>query len=396
MLYLDYAATTPPYDEVVDSVAEVMKKHYGNPSSLHRMGVEAEQLVSQARAVIANGLCCQPDEIRFTSGGTESNNWAIQSVARRYRHRGNHLITTQIEHASAYVAFQELERQGYQVTYLPVDSTGMVKLEELEKALTDDTILVSIMAVNNEMGRIQPIARIGDMLKKRSNTILFHVDGVQAIGKLPKFYPAELRIDLLSCSAHKLRGPKGAGFLYIRQGLELPALLWGGGQESGQRSGTENVPALVGMAKAIRMSAEAQPSFYAQTSRLRERIVEGIREIPELQLNGAELPTEMAPHIVNFSFPGMRSEVLVHALEEHGIYVSSRSACSSSSSEPSRVLKAMGFDDARAASGIRISYSLEQTMDDAEYFCERLQRVVERLKASIVPQQPRPQNRRRR
>jgi cysteine desulfurase len=388
MQYWDYAATTPPYDEVVVAMTQVMKEHYGNPSSLHHMGVVADQLVSQARTVIAASLSCQPDEIRFTSGGTESNNWAIQAAARRYRHRGNHLITTKIEHASVYETFQELERQGYKVTYLPVDATGVVKLDELEQALTDETILVSVMAVNNEMGRIQPIQMIGDLVKKRSRTILFHVDAVQAVGKLP-LRPADLRIDLLSCSAHKLRGPKGSGFLYVRQGLELPPLMWGGGQEGGMRSGTENVPAIVGMAKAMRMAAQTQSQFYTHTSLLRERLAAGIRDIPELKLSGSEAAADMAPHIVHFSFPGMRSEVMVHALEEHNIYVSSRSACSSSADKPSRILKAMGYDNARATSGIRISYSLDQSMEDAEHFCEQLKRVVERLKVTVTPQQQR-------
>ncbi|MEK3917448.1 cysteine desulfurase family protein [Paenibacillus sp. FSL H7-0331] len=385
MLYLDYAATTPPYDEVVDAVAEVMKQHYGNPSSLHRLGVVAEQLVSQARAVIASSLSCQPEEIRFTSGGTESNNWAIQATARRFRHRGNHLITTAVEHASVYETFRELERQGFRVTYLPVDATGAVKLEELDKALSDDTIMVSIMAVNNEMGRIQPISAIGELLRQRSRTIVFHVDAVQAIGKLP-LHPGKLKIDLLSCSAHKLRGPKGSGFLYVRKGLELPPLLYGGGQEGGLRSGTENVPSLVGMAKAIRMAVEEQERFYTHTHLLRKQLAAAIRDIPELRLSGSDIEDEMAPHIVHFCFPGMKSEVLVHALEEADIYVSSRSACSSSANKPSRVLKAMGFDDARAISGIRVSYSLSQTIDDMNYFGEQLQKAVERLKHTITGQ----------
>ncbi|WP_240416974.1 cysteine desulfurase family protein [Paenibacillus periandrae] len=385
MLYLDYAATTPPYDEVIDAVAEVMKQHYGNPSSLHRMGVVAEQLVSQARAVIASSLSCQPVEIRFTSGGTESNNWAIQATARRFRQRGNHLITTAVEHASVYETFRELERQGFRVTYLPVDATGAVKLEELDKALSDDTILVSIMAVNNEIGRIQPISAIGELLRQRSRTIVFHVDAVQAIGKVP-LHPGKLKIDLLSCSAHKLRGPKGSGFLYVRKGLELPPLMYGGGQEGGLRSGTENVPSLVGMAKAIRMAVEEQDRFHAHTHLLRKQLAAAIRDIPELRLSGSDAEGEMAPHIVHFCFPGMKSEVLVHALEEADIYVSSRSACSSSANKPSRVLKAMGFDDARAISGIRVSYSLSQTIDDINYFGEQLQKAVARLKHTITGQ----------
>jgi cysteine desulfurase len=391
MLYLDYAATTPPYEEVADTMTEIMKKHYGNPSSLHRMGLEAEQLVNQARAVIAKSMRCLPDEIRFTSGGTESNNWAIQSAARRLRHRGNHLITTEIEHASVYETFAELERQGFRVTYLPVDRTGLVNLEALKQALTDETILISVMAANNEIGRIQPVSAIGRAIKKISPAALFHVDAVQAVGKIG-LQLAESQIDLLSCSAHKLRGPKGIGFLYVKQGLSLPPLLWGGGQEEGMRSGTENVPAIVGMAKALRMAMEQQERFYSHTGLLRERITSCIRDIPELILNGSDRPEEMAPHIVNFSFPGMKSEVVVHALEEHGIYVSSRSACSSSAEKPSRVLKAMGFTDSRAVSGIRISYSLDQTMDDAEHTSQMIKKVVEQLKLTSAKA---PQHRRR-
>ncbi|WP_028549248.1 cysteine desulfurase family protein [Paenibacillus sp. UNC451MF] len=384
MLYLDYAATTPPYDEVVDTMAEVMKKHFGNPSSLHRIGLEAEQLVRQSRAVIAKCLNVLPDEIRFTSGGTESNNLAIQGVVSQFRHRGNHIITSVIEHASVYETFQQLERQGFRVTYVPVDETGCVKLDYLEQALTDDTILVSIMAVNNEMGRKQPISEIGHLLKNYPKAI-FHVDAVQSVGKLP-IEPDKQGIDLFSCSAHKLRGPKGIGFLYCRQGLALRPLLWGGGQEAGIRSGTENVPAVVGMAKAVRIAFDHRERFVEHTSRLRERFVSGIHAIPELKLSGSEQASDMAPHIVHFSFPGMKSEVLVHALEQHDIYVSTRSACSSGADLPSRVLHAMGYDDARAAHGIRLSYSLDQTMEDAERFSHVLKAVVEKLKPTMTTQ----------
>ncbi|MFE5319905.1 cysteine desulfurase family protein [Paenibacillus sp. NPDC056579] len=387
MIYLDYAATTPPYDEVAETMIQVMKQHFGNPSSLHRVGVEAEQLVRQARTVIAKCLQVRPEEIRFTSGGTESNNMAIQGAARQYRHRGNHLVTTVIEHASVYETFRELEREGFRVTYLPVDETGCVKLEELKQAVSDETILVSVMAVNNEMGRIQPIEEIGAILKSHPKT-LFHVDAVQAVGKLP-LDPVRDRIDLLSCSAHKLRGPKGVGFLYCRQGLELHPLVFGGGQESGLRSGTENVPAIVGMAKAVRIAFEQRRQFAEHTARLRERFVEGIRAIPELTLNGSEHAEHMAPHIVHFSFPGMKSEVLVHALEQHDMYVSTRSACSSGANLPSRVLHEMGYDDERAANGIRISYSLSQSLEDAERFCTALQAVVEQLKPAMKAQHKR-------
>ncbi|UQZ87020.1 Cysteine desulfurase [Paenibacillus konkukensis] len=387
MLYLDYAATTPPYDEVADTMAEVMKKHFGNPSSLHRIGIQAEQLLRQARTVIAGCLNVRPDEIRFTSGGTESNNLAIVGAAEQFRHRGSHLITTAIEHASVYETFRQLERRGFRVTYLPVDETGCVKLEELEKALSDDTVLVSVMAVNNEMGRLQPIGEIGAMLKRHPK-VLFHVDAVQAVGKLP-IDPAAQRIDLFSCSAHKLRGPKGIGFLYCRHGLELQPQIVGGGQESGLRSGTENVPAIVGMAKAVRIACERRADFARHTALLRERIVSCIRAIPELSLTGSERAEDMAPHIVHFTFPGMKSEVIVHALEQHDIYVSTRSACSSGASLPSRVLLGMGYDGQTAANGIRISYSLDQTMDDAKRLCSALGKVVEQLKPAMKTQQRR-------
>jgi cysteine desulfurase len=355
MLYLDYAATTPPYDEVVDTMPELMKKHFGNPSSLHRLGVEAGQLVRQARTIIAKTLECQLDEIIFTSGGTESNNAAIQGTVRRYRHRGNHIITTEIEHASVYETFKALEQQGFRVTYLPVDETGQVKLEQLEQALSEETILVSVMAVNNEMGRLQPIEQIGALLKRLHSKVIFHVDAVQAVGKLP-LSPARWGIDLLSASAHKLRGPKGIGFLYCRRGLELPPLLWGGGQEYGVRSGTENVPAIVGMAKAVRIASDQQQRFFEHTGRLRERFAAGIEAIPGLLVNGSGQASGMAPHIINFSYPGMKSEVLVHALEQREIYVSTRSACSSGADKPSRVLKAMKMRGRLAESALVIHW----------------------------------------
>ncbi|MBP1156308.1 MULTISPECIES: cysteine desulfurase family protein [unclassified Paenibacillus] len=378
MLYMDYAATTPMYEEVIDTMTEVMRKFYGNPSSLHAMGADAEQLVARARQTIAAMLKCAPGEIRFTSGGTESNNLAIRGAAGRYRHRGNHLITSMVEHASVYETFRRLEAEGYQVTYLPVDETGQIRLNDLKKALKDETILVSVMHVNNEMGRIQPMEQIGQLLRERPKT-LFHVDAVQSVGKLPVI-PERLGADLLTCAAHKLRGPKGIGFLYCRRGVELEPLLHGGGQEEGFRSGTENVPAIVGMAKAVRMAMDEQQAFAEHTAGLRKELVRCISTIPELVLSGSKQPEDMAPHIVHFSYPGMKSEVLVHALEQRGVCVSARSACSSGAEKPSRVLLAMGASHAAAVSGIRLSYSLQQTHEDALRFCSALQEVVAELK----------------
>lgn len=387
LLYMDYAATTPMYEEVIETMTEVMRSFYGNPSSLHAMGAEAEQLVVRARQTVAAMLQCAPGEIRFTSGGTESNNLAIRGAAQKYRHRGNHLITTTVEHASVYETFRKLEKEGYRVTYLPVDDTGQICLNELEKALTNETILVSVMHVNNEMGRIQPIEQIGRMLQYRPKT-LFHVDAVQSIGKLPVI-PKQLGADLLTCSAHKLRGPKGIGFLYCRGGVELEPLLLGGGQEDGLRSGTENVPAIVGMSKAVRMAVEEQQAFAKHTAGLREQLIQGIDRIPELVLSGSRKPEDMAPHIVHFSYPGMKSEVLVHALEQRGICVSARSACSSGAEKPSRVLTAMGASHAAAVSGIRLSYSLQQTHEDMRRFCFALQEAVAELKPAASSQKGR-------
>ncbi|WP_019533030.1 cysteine desulfurase family protein [Paenibacillus ginsengihumi] len=377
MLYFDHAASSPMYEEVIETMAEVMKRYYGNPSSLHKAGLEAERLVRRARETIAAALHASPGEIVFTSGGTESNVLAIRGAAARFAGRGKHLVTTSIEHASVYETFRWLEKQGFRVTYLSADETGQVRLDELEKALTDETILVSVMYVNNETGRIQPVAEIGRMLKDRPKT-LFHVDAVQAVGKLG-VNPAAIGADLLSASAHKLRGPKGVGILYCREGLELEPLLPGGGQEGGLRSGTENVPAIVGMAKALRMAMDERQQFLQRTAAVRARLVQCIDSLPQLALTGSRSPEEMAPHIVHFSFPGMKAEVIVHALEQHGIYVSTRSACSSADNKPSRVLSAMGLDRSRAASGIRISFSAMETLDDADRLCDALRRTIELL-----------------
>ncbi|MBD0379134.1 cysteine desulfurase family protein [Paenibacillus sedimenti] len=377
MLYLDYAATTPPYEEVVETVAEVMKQHYGNPSSIHRLGMQAEKLVQGSKEIVAGALGVRADEIICTSCGTESNNLAIKSAAYSYRNRGDHLITTVIEHPSVLEVFRQLEQEGFRVTYLPVDNKGIVKLDELKEAVCDETTLVSIMYVNNEVGSIQPIREIGRILTDYPK-IIFHVDAVQAIAKLP-FRPKEWRVDLCSGSAHKFRGPKGVGFLYRRDGIQLKPQLAGGGQEYGVRSGTENVPLIVGMAKALRLSMEDMEAKTEHRYRIRRRIVQGIAAIPELAITGSELEVEAAPHIVHFSFSGMRAEVVVHALEQRNIYVSTKSACSSGESDPSLVMLAMGCSREQAASGLRISFSEEHTEEDADQLITALRHVVNEL-----------------
>ncbi|CAN7493555.1 cysteine desulfurase family protein [Paenibacillus sp. LjRoot56] len=377
MLYMDYAATSPLYEEVIETIAEVMKSHYGNPSSIHRLGVEAEKLLQSAKGVIASSLKVSPSEIICTSGGTESNNLAIKGVAYNYQQRGKHLITTQIEHPSVKEVFAGLEQEGFRVTYLPVSKSGRVQLEDLQAAICEDTILVSIMYVNNEIGTIQPIREIGQYLAGFPK-IIFHVDAVQGIAKL-LLDSKSWGIDLCSASAHKFRGPKGTGFLYRRAGVQLKPLLAGGGQELGVRSGTENVPLIVGMAKALRISMDNLAAKISHKQALRQQLLAGIGEIPELSISGSELEQEMAPHIVHFAFAGMKAEVVVHALEQKGIYISTRSACTSGESEPSEVMLALGYPRDVAASGLRISFSDEHQEQDIALFLRSLQEVVKEL-----------------
>lgn len=374
MLYLDYCATTPPLDEVVDTIAEVMKKHYGNPSSLHRFGLEAERLLGQARAVIAAALAAKPDEIILTSGGTESNQLAIRGVAGQFAKRGNHLITSAVEHPSVLECFRALEDEGCRVTVLPVDATGRVSVDDLRDAITDETILVSLMHVNNETGRVQPVEEAGELLRAYPR-IVFHVDAVQSAGKLP-LEPAAHGIDLLSVSAHKLRGPKGAGFLYRRRGLALKPLFVGGGQEFGLRSGTPNVPLAVGMAKAVRIAFERREQAAAHLRRLRSRLVRRIAAIPALRLTLPAELDETAPHIVHFLFPGTPAEAALHALEQRGVCISSRSACSSGKPEPSRVLLAMGLARELAETGLRVSFGEAHSEADIDAAGDAIEQVA--------------------
>lgn len=378
MLYFDYAATTPPYDEVIEAVGEAMGRHFGNPSSIHGLGVEAERIVSKARGLIAGLLKTAPEEIVFTSGGTESNNLAVIGAALQYAGRGKHLVTTAIEHASVYESFAYLERIGYEVSVIKPDRTGKVHAEEVMKSVREDTILVSVMHVNNEIGTIQPIADIGEQLKRKTRT-LFHVDAVQSLGKIP-VRPHEWGIDFMSASAHKIRGPKGAGFLYKRKGVRLQPLLIGGGQEDGLRSGTENVPGIVGMAKAFRMTMERREEAASRMRNLRSKLLTQTRDIPGLLFNGSEDDADMAPHIISFAAPGMKSEVIVHALEEQGICISTKSACSSGEDRPSRVLLAVLDDERAAASGFRVSLGAEHTPEQIDRLADALRKAMDNLR----------------
>ncbi len=374
--YFDYAATTPPHPDVVRTMAEIMEAQYGNPSSIHGYGERAHQLLRRARSGCAAAIDVKPEEIVFTSGATESNNLAIKGAALQYQSRGKHIITTATEHASVYESFVQLQQWGWEVTWLPVDSDGLVSAQQVVDAIRSDTVLVSLMHVNNETGAIHPIAEIGVRLKKEAPKVLFHVDGVQGFGKM-EAKPAAWGADLYSLSAHKIRGPKGAGLLYVRSGVELTPLLSGGSQEQGLRAGTENVPLLVGMAKAMRLAAERQADFAQRTTILRDRIMEVIDTIPGLVLNSRK---EGAPHIVHFSYPGMKAEVALHTLEQLGVTVSTQSACSSRSAEPSRVLLAMGRDNACAAGGLRISLGDEHTEEDVALLEQALHQMVAQLR----------------
>lgn len=376
MIYLDNSATTKPFPEVVDSFVTVATKYFGNPSSLHELGMKAERLLTQAREQIAAALGAKPNEIIFTSGGTEANNFAIKGVALQYRHRGNHIITTAIEHPSVSEPCRQLEQLGFEVTYLPVNENGIVTVEEVKKALRDDTILVSIMHVNNEVGSIQPVEEIGALLARYPKTI-FHVDRVQGISKVP-LDMKKARIDLCTMSAHKFHGLRGAGILYVRQGIQLSPLLAGGGQEMQFRSGTENVPAIVAMAKALRMSLEKYDKQIDYLLEVKQAWFNELKAIPSVQINTPF--ADSAPHIINFSLNGIKPEVFVHELEKRDIFVSTTSACSSKKKTPSKTLLAMGADDKRAESGIRISLSFENTLEEIPTAIAAMKEAIEKLR----------------
>ena len=368
--YLDNAATTFVFPEVKDLMGKVMEEDFGNPSSLHKKGVKAEQYIKEAKETIAKFLKVEPKEIVFTSGGTESNNMALIGSAYANQRRGKHIITTRIEHASVYEPLMHLEKEGFQITYLPVDEHGIVKLDALKEALTDETVLVSIMYVNNEIGSIQPIEEIGKIIKSYREDILFHVDAIQAYGKL-KIYPKRAKIDLLSVSGHKIHGPKGSGFLYIKDKTKIQPILFGGGQQKGMRSGTENVPAIAGLSLASKLMYENHEEKIEKLNILKERFIKGVSEIENVTNNSGE-----APHIISISFPGVRSEVLLHALEEKGVYVSSGSACSSNHPAISGTLKAIGLDKNHWESTLRFSLSIFTTEEEVDFAIQCLKELV--------------------
>jgi len=376
-VYLDNSATTRVRKEVIEKMVEVLEKEYGNPSSLHLKGYQAEKLMKEARENVAKLINGDTEGIVFTSGGTESNNLALIGVAESLRKKGNHIISSTIEHPSVLNVLKYLEENGFEVTYLDVDKTGKVDIENLKRTITDKTILISIMAVNNEIGTIEPIQEIGEVAKERD--IIFHVDAIQAVGKI-NIDVKKQNLDMVSLSSHKIHGPKGVGALYIDKSVKIRPIIFGGGQEKNLRSGTENMPGIVGVGVASKL---AQENFHENASKLmslKKRLYEGIvSEIKDVHLNGPKIE-EGAPHILNISFAGIRGEVLLHALEERGIYVSTGSACSSKKKGQSHVLKAIGLKEDLIESAIRFSFGIFNAEEEIDYTISVLKEKVNFLR----------------
>ncbi|SFR68657.1 cysteine desulfurase family protein [Anaeromicropila populeti] len=380
-VYLDNAATTKPFEAVRKRMWETLEENYGNPSSMHKKGVEAEKYVREARETIAAALKAEQKEIIFTSGGTESNNMALIGAAYANQRAGKHIITTKIEHPSVHNPLFFLEEQGFQVTYLNVDKNGRVILEELAESIRKETILVSVMYVNNEVGACEKIDEISKIIKEKNENTVFHVDAIQGFGKY-KIYPKRLGIDLLSVSAHKIHGPKGAGFLYVQNKVKIKPILFGGEQQRGLRSGTENVPGIAGLSKAVEEIYKNYDEKRTHLYKLKKYFIDRIGEMGGVMVNGIEnIPIEeTAPHIVSVSFEDVRSEVLLHALEEKGIYVSSGSACASNHPQLSGTLKAMGIPKKYLDSTLRFSFSVSTTIEEIDYTIEELKKIVPVLK----------------
>lgn len=370
-IYFDNGATTRAFPEVREVMDEALEREYGNPSSMHRKGFEAEQDVSHAKEIIAKSLRVDPREIYFTSGGTEANNLALIGTAFANRRQRRHIITSCIEHASVYNPLSFLEEEGFEVTYLPVDEKGIVDLEALKKSLRKDTLLVSVMCVNNEIGAIEPVEEIGKIVKSFDPGILFHTDCIQAYGKL-NCTPKKWKADMISVSGHKIHGPKGIGFIYIKNGTKIRPIIWGGNQQKGMRSGTENVPGIVGLGKASELIYKNHEEKINHIREVKEHFIRRVvEEIPNVKDNSGP-----APHIASISFSGVRSEVLLHALEDREIYVSAGSACSSNKPEVSGTLKGIGLTKEYYESTLRFSFSIFNTVEEADTCVEVLKELL--------------------
>ncbi len=379
--YLDNAATTRVSAAVLEKMNQVYVNDFGNPSSMHRKGMDAEQYLKESRQKIAGILKCEPSEIIFTSGGTESNNMALIGAALANRRTGNHIITTRIEHASVYEPLLFLEEMGFRVTFVPVDAAGRVDVDALVDAVGEDTILVSVMYVNNEIGSVEPVAEIARRVKEKKKDVLFHVDAIQAFGKI-RIQPAREGIDLLSVSGHKIHGPKGSGFLYVKSKTKIRPVIYGGGQERGMRSGTENVPAIAGLGQAAADMYANLEKNRVHLFELKKTLAERFLQMEDVTVNG--IPEEgigaTAPHVLSASFLGVRSEVLLHALEDKGVYVSSGSACSSNHPDISGTLVAIGVKKELLDATLRFSFSVETTQEEVEYAADCVEELLPKLR----------------
>lgn len=371
-IYLDNSATTKPYKEVIEEIAMGMEEYYGNPSSLHKIGLMAEKKINEAREFLARTINSSKEEIYFTSGGSESNNLIIKGLLKS----GHHVITTAFEHHSVLMTYNELEREGVKVTYLQVDKNGQISLEELKKAISKDTVLVSIMHVNNEMGAIQDLEAIGKIIKENSSRAKFHVDAVQSYGKLD-IDVKKMNIDLLTASSHKIHGPKGVGFSFIKKGINPKSLISGGSQEGGFRGGTQNVPGIIGLKKAAEITFSSREENYKYVAALKKYMIERLEEIDNIRIN-SPMGENFSPYILNVSFIGVRAEVLLHLLEDNNIFVATGSACTSKTSavKGSYVIKSLGLTKDEVESAIRFSFSKFNTKDEID-------KVIEILKSSL-------------
>ena len=376
--YLDNSATTRCYGEVKDIVVKTMLEDYGNPSAMHTKGVQAEMYVKDAASKLARILKVTEKEILFTSGGTESNNLALIGGAMANKRAGNHIITTAVEHAAVARPVEFLKEQGFDVTILPVDEQGVIKLDVLEAALREDTILVSTMYVNNEVGSVMPVEKIAALVHEKSPKALYHVDAIQAFGKF-RIYPKKAGIDLLSVSGHKIHGPKGVGFLYISSKAKVQPMILGGGQQNGMRSGTDNVPGIAGLGVAAEKIYTDLDKKVEHLYQLKERMAKGLEELGDVIINGMPL-RQGAPQILSVSFMGIRSEVLLHTLEEKEIYISAGSACSSHKRKASATLTAMGMPASQIECTVRISFSEENTFEEIDYCLDILKEIVPLLR----------------
>ncbi|MDD7267231.1 MAG: cysteine desulfurase family protein [Lachnospiraceae bacterium] len=377
-IYFDNAATTAICPEAVAAMQPYLEDFYGNPSSMHRKGYEAEKAVKAARKDWAALLGCVEQEVFFTSGGTEGNNTAIIGAAMAAKRRGKHIITTMIEHASVFETCGYLEQQGFEITRLPVDRNGTVDPERLRQALREDTILVAVMAVNNEIGSIMPLETLGSVIKEYNDQIVFFCDAIQAFGKI-EMPLKKWQVDLLSVSGHKFHGPKGVGVLYKKQGVRILPLLYGGGQQDGLRSGTENTMGIAGLTAAAQVQcAHLKADYRNKMTVLRETLTAGLADLPEIWIN--QSATAQVPQIVSLTIQGVRSEVLLHSLEDEGIYISAGSACSSHKRSPSRSLVGIGLSSVEAESTVRISFCMSNTTEEVKRLTEALHRLVPALR----------------